>query len=297
MKFWKMRAAKRALKIRQSEEAVEEVSKKLSMMREQCTVHMIEMERICPSLPHIDRKETDEMGNLCESIIRYGLLQPLTVRRVCKDGAAFGGVFTLICGYRRYSALKALGISKAPCIIVDIPASVAPYAAISEKMTNVQPDFFDAQKITDDLTRGSCESFEENCKRLTIKGDIRKELEGSRRLYENEVQFLREVASAKELRRNCARLPQKDSEDYLARLKEAYMQTGEKYNECENGIRRQILCRDVTPLRNSVEKLVAAMRNAGINANWTSSENEEGYQVTINVPRYSYRQVKGAGKR
>ena len=104
--IWKKYKAKKALKKKQSEEALEEVSQKLSMMREQLTVHMIEMERICPSLPHFTREDEEATGNLCESIVRYGLLQPLTVRRVCKEGAPFGGVFTLICGLSRPRSLS-----------------------------------------------------------------------------------------------------------------------------------------------------------------------------------------------
>ena len=63
-----------------------------------------------------------ELKELCDSIRRYGLLTPLSVRRICPDHSSLGGIFALVDGNRRFEAVKALGMRTVPCIICQLNA-------------------------------------------------------------------------------------------------------------------------------------------------------------------------------
>ena len=66
------------------------------------------------------RKEfdTEEMGNLANSIKRNGILQPLTVRELEKDK------YELIAGERRFRAAMAVGLEFVPVYILSVEADV-----------------------------------------------------------------------------------------------------------------------------------------------------------------------------
>lgn len=66
--------------------------------------------------PYQPRKNFNKMAleELCSSIKTYGLLQPITIRRMP------GGFYELVAGERRLRAAKIIGMREIPSIIVDI---------------------------------------------------------------------------------------------------------------------------------------------------------------------------------
>ena len=96
MKFLKKQRIRNAEKAEDCSE-IEEMELRLKMMKEHLTIHLIEIDRICPSalvLPY----PADRLNELCDSIRRFGLLQPLTVRRVCKEASSLGAFLPLFQG-------------------------------------------------------------------------------------------------------------------------------------------------------------------------------------------------------
>ena len=63
---------------------------------------------------NIRKEKDDEISDLAESIEKYDVLQPLVVRPIS------GGRYEVICGHRRYKALKKVGGNiPVPCIVRD----------------------------------------------------------------------------------------------------------------------------------------------------------------------------------
>jgi predicted nucleic acid-binding protein len=58
---------------------------------------------------------------------------------------------------------------------------------------------------------------------------------------------------------------------------------------------REVFLGDLTPIANSVEKLVRTAKNAGISAVWTSKEEDDKYQIIIELPKKSLRAVRFPG--
>jgi len=90
-------------------------------------IHRIPVNRILPN-PSQPRKnfDDDRIFKLAESILRYGILQPLTVRRmeeIPRDDGSFGRsevyLFELIAGERRLRAAKLAGLREVPCILCE----------------------------------------------------------------------------------------------------------------------------------------------------------------------------------
>ncbi|WP_115642517.1 nucleoid occlusion protein [Clostridium putrefaciens] len=89
----------------------------------------IEPNLILPNL-YQPRKYFDEdaIAELAESIESYGIIQPLSVRRMGE------GRYELVAGERRLRAAKKLGLSKVPVIIVDISERDSAAIALLENL-------------------------------------------------------------------------------------------------------------------------------------------------------------------
>lgn len=58
--------------------------------------------------------DEEKIAELAESISAHGVLQPLIVRKLCAGG------FEIVAGERRFRACKLAGISRIPCVVMDL---------------------------------------------------------------------------------------------------------------------------------------------------------------------------------
>ncbi len=78
----------------------------------------------------------EQLRELCESIRRHGILQPLSVRRV-------GSAFELIAGERRLRAARMAGLSDVPCIVMRMDEQESGMAALVENLQRQDLDFLE----------------------------------------------------------------------------------------------------------------------------------------------------------
>lgn len=83
-----------------------------------------------PSQPRADF-DNNSIIRLADSIRRYGILQPLTVRKLDIEG---GYSYELIAGERRLRAARLLGYFTVPCIIVEADEKMSAEMAIIENL-------------------------------------------------------------------------------------------------------------------------------------------------------------------
>ncbi len=104
--------------------------------------------RILPN-PAQSRRTFSDLTRLSESIKRYGVLQPLTVRRVSGGenergrGRAEAQVYELISGERRLRAAKIAGLSEIPCIAVELNDRQAAERSAAENSNKSPLTFFE----------------------------------------------------------------------------------------------------------------------------------------------------------
>lgn len=87
------------------------------------------------------------ISRLSDSIRRYGILQPLTVRKVLLPPAIRGGapttIYELIAGERRLRAAKQAGLTTVPCIIVNTDDATSAELAIIENLLREDLNMFE----------------------------------------------------------------------------------------------------------------------------------------------------------
>lgn len=75
--------------------------------------------------------DVDSIIKLADSIRRYGILQPLTVRRIPLGG---GYCYELIAGERRLRAAKILGLKTVPCLLSEVNEALSAELALVENI-------------------------------------------------------------------------------------------------------------------------------------------------------------------
>ncbi len=105
-------------------------------------IHSIEVKSITPN-PNQPRKvfAEDSIIKLADSINQFGIIQPLTVRKV-------GEGYELVAGERRLRAARELGLTHVPCIITDINQQKSAEISIIENLIREDLNMFEqAQAI------------------------------------------------------------------------------------------------------------------------------------------------------
>ena len=80
--------------------------------------------------------DSDSLRELAASITRYGILQPLTVRRL-------GRSYELVSGERRLRAARLAGLQKVPCIILQVDPADSSALALVENLHRQDLDFLE----------------------------------------------------------------------------------------------------------------------------------------------------------
>ena len=78
----------------------------------------------------------EPLQELCESIRRHGILQPLSVRRI-------GTSYELIAGERRLRAAMMAGLTEIPCIVMNMSDQESGMAALVENLQRQDLDFIE----------------------------------------------------------------------------------------------------------------------------------------------------------
>ncbi len=78
--------------------------------------------------------EQETLVRLSESIAKYGILQPLTVRKISEKSKFSIFQYELVAGERRLRAAKLLGLQTVPCIIINADTRTSAALAIIENL-------------------------------------------------------------------------------------------------------------------------------------------------------------------
>ena len=84
--------------------------------------------------------DNNSIIRLADSIRRYGILQPLTVRRTANDTSC---PYELIAGERRRRAAKLLGYRTVPCVIIEADEKMSAEMAIIENLMREDLNMFE----------------------------------------------------------------------------------------------------------------------------------------------------------
>ncbi len=109
---------------------------------------------------------------LSDSIRHYGVLQPLTVRKVLLPPAVRGGapttIYELIAGERRLRAAKQAGLATVPCIIVNTDDATSAELAVIENLLRENLNMFEQAEAFQRLISEFHLTQEETARRVSM---------------------------------------------------------------------------------------------------------------------------------
>jgi ParB family chromosome partitioning protein len=261
----------------------------------------VEMDKIFPN-PHQPRKvfDEEELKTLSQSITRYGVIQPIVIRRGNKDD------YEIIAGERRYRAAHLAGLEKIPAFILDANDQLSCEMALVENLQRSNLNFFEeAQAISSMMELFSLNQLQV-AKRLgknqsTIANKLRilrlsaKEQvyildnglteRHARALLKIEDPTLRKTALEHMVKRQ---LNVAQSDEYI----EALLSSQKK----EANPKRVVVLKDVRIFFNTINHALDMMKRSGIDAVSYKSEQEGFIRYVIEIPTAATSEAKAAGE-
>lgn len=231
----------------------------------------------------------NELEELAESIRRYGILQPLTVRRTVQG-------YELVAGERRLRAASLAGLKEVPCLLAQVGEEDSALLALIENLQRRDLDCWEEAEAvarlicTYNLTQeqaadklGKSQSAVANKLRLlrlpqTVRDRLRQE-----GLTERHARALLRLTD--EHSQLCA-LETIVSRGYNVARTEAYIEEllQQQRTTPPRG-RSTYIIKDVRLFLNSVSRGLTLMRQAGVEADWGRRDTEEEILLTIRIPK------------
>ncbi len=297
-------SAKRALeneqeKLRKSWNELSERERAFNETKEFGRIHMLPTERIIAN-PNQPRKqfEDESLINLADSIRLYGILQPLTVRRVDTKGQ-YDSMFEIIAGERRYRAAKMLGFATVPCIIIKVDNKKSAELAIIENIQRENLNIFEQASAIASLIDMYGLTQEEAARQLSMSQSFIANKLRILRLTPPEREKILEFGLTERHARALLKIQSTEQRiriiDYI-HAHNLNVATTESYIDrliSENNQlqrprpQRKIILKDMRIFYNSIDKAVSLIKQAGIPVEDERIELENQVEIKIRVPKAS----------
>ena len=253
-------------------------------------VQYISTTRIRPN-PQQPRRSfpEDALAELAESIRRYGILQPLTVRRTDEG-------YELIAGERRLRAAKLAGLREVPCLLARSSEEESALLALIENLQRRDLHYLEEAAAIARLIATYGLSQEQAAERLGKSQSAIANKLRLLRLSPDCVRLLREHDLSERHARALLRLT--DEEDRLKALQviaargynvaqsEAYIEELLKLKQKTPPPRLPTyIVKDVRIFLNTIRHSLGLMQRAGVEADMQREDTDDGILLTIRIPK------------
>jgi len=259
-------------------------------LKKQNAVLQLPIELICPS-PFQPRKEFGkrELSELAQSISENGLIQPISVRKTERG-------YELIAGERRLKACALIGRKTVEAIVYDLSDKDCALWALIENLQRSDLGVFDEAKGIYELINLWNVSREEAAKRLGIAPST---LSNKLRLLKLSPKTQELVTSFGLSERHARELLRIDTPELQERAAAHIAERGLNVAETERYVsalladkaaprkRPRYIVKDVKLFINTFEHAVDVMKNSGIGAVSTVTENGENIIYSVSIPKSS----------
>ncbi len=250
-------------------------------------VTLLPIHKIKPS-PYQSRQlfDEEELNLLAQSIVQNGLLQPVSVVRSGFD-------YTLISGERRLRACKLAGLIKLPAIIFDTPQqNTAILSYIENSLRSDLSPFEEAEAIRHYILTFGCTQAEAARHLHTSQSGLANKL---RLLLLTPAQ--RKICIDNRLTERHARAVLRlNSDETRTSFLETVAAKGLNVQETERMVERYLttpvlqkkksvpVVRDVRLFLNTINRAVDIMKNSGIDATATQTQDDDFIQYIVKIP-------------
>ncbi len=229
-----------------------------------------------------------EISELAENVMKNGILQPLTVKRI-KDG------FELITGEKYFEVAKICGLKTVPCIVHEANDRDSAIIALVENIKNQNLSFFDEATAIERLITyygltqedaasklGKAQSTIANKLRLLRLTEEERELIVKYGLTERHARALLKLASTPDRLVILERIVKDNlNVERTEKLIEEFIGS---QREKANYKKRSKVFQNVRMFINTINKTVETMQSAGIPANSQKIQHDDYIEYRIRIP-------------
>ena len=259
-------------------------------IKEQERVHMLEICSIAPNRQQ-PRKSFEDGGilALADSISRYGILQPLSVRRNTGEGQPY----ELVAGERRLRAAQLLRMRRVPCIIVNADDETSAVMSIIENIQRQDLNIFEEAEAIQTLKNvyqltqeriaailSVSQSYVANKLRILKLSELQRRLILENSMTERHCRALLRISDEGERNRALTyiikhRLNVSGTEAYVDKLLADRIPVRVRTSD------RKL--KDLRVFFNSIDRAVNTARDLGVNVSRETLEDENTTKVIISV--------------
>ncbi len=240
--------------------------------------------------------DKESLAELADSILRYGILQPLTVRKTDSSH------FELVAGERRLRAAKQAGLKSVPCILLDVDEKDSGLLALVENLQRRDLDYIEEAEGLRALIDSYGMSQEEAARCISKSQSAVANKLRLLRLSPEILYILREQGLSERHARALLRLNSEEErirvlqavieQDLTVARTEAYIeallqQEGKEAEESRKQRKKSphFVLKDVRIFLNTVAKGLGIMKQSGVDAQWEQQEAEGDLILTIRIPK------------
>ena len=224
----------------------------------------------------------EALKELSESILRHGILQPLSVRRV-------QGGYELICGERRLRAAQMAGLTDVPCILMQMDDQEAGLTAMVENLQRQDLDFVEEARGISNLM-GSFGMSQEQTARLL--GKSQSAVANKLRLLRHPDSVLEALRQAELTERHARALLKLPDEETKLRAIAEISRQGMSVARTESYVetllaqpREKEAKANVAAFLNTLTQSLAKIQLSGIGAVSERRETDSQIVLTITIPK------------
>jgi ParB family chromosome partitioning protein len=254
-----------------------------------CQIQLLPHENILPN-PNQPRVRFDynELEGLATSVRTNGMLQPINVRKRAD------GKYELISGERRLRAARMVGMSKLPCVVMDVSDEQSALFAIIENVQRQNLDFFEEAVAIERLMVEYGLTQEEISKKL---GKAQSTLSNKLRLLRLPEELRDKISYAGLTERHARALLSLPDNSTRGRVLDIIIERHLTVTESErliNDVLRRKKAKKRPQMRaykdmrifiNTLNHAVDVIRKAGIEADTAKSETDEYFEYVIRISK------------
>ena len=230
------------------------------------------------------------LRNLAESIRRYGVLQPISVREM--DGG-----YEIIAGERRFRAAAMAGLSHVPCIVYAVDEQKSAFLAVMENLLREDLNMFETAAAMDKLCREHGLTQEEVAERLSVSQSY---VANKLRLLRFDAPMRKKLLEAGLTERHARALLRLPSALWMETVdkiiaRHANVETAERMVEDillkvgtpkkPQRARTKGVLRDVKVFYNSLDRAVELVRRCGVKVETEKREEADAVCLLIRIPK------------
>ena len=251
--------------------------------------------------------DDDSLNALAESIKRFGIIQPLTVKR--RDNVpriningqfVTGPSYEIIAGERRWRAAKKIGLGEVPCLITDCDKENMAYLAFCENIFREDLTFFDIASALQDMLIMTHQTQTQLAERLAIsQSAIANKLRLLRLTPAEREEILRGKLTEKHARTFIRPEEGEKRRDFIRKailLQWSAQETDKKISAFLNSPeaktqktkfrgRKIGILSDIGVFINSIDNAVRMVRDVGVNVERKEVDKGDSIEIILKVPK------------